>query len=361
LSFLRPTAAGTALLRACLLEGERGKEALTTWLRSAPSADLLRPAGNRLFPLLAEAARRSEIALDPFVRSRLRAALASEEVRYEGYCQLLGPALAALLGDGVDILVLKGAAIAETVYPRPQLRHSHDIDVLVAPRQHAGAVARLQRLGWQRERAGPESDTDSFVHAFGLPLCVHTRWIRGSLGPTDFAALRSRARRIRLAGVLVPTPSPADALLHILGQAVTSGTFRSLVWACDAFFCVDRSEEMDWHLFARELRKSPLAPAYLQLLGYLHDNLDLALPGVITEALGRGETGLSWPDCEILIASLDAGAFGRRRMWAASRWATRMLLLKWLLWPRSDVARAISPDVPPWRLPFDNLRRVSRR
>lgn len=335
-----------------------GRAALESWLRSGLGTDPLPPRLNRLFPLLAEATRRVEAPVERGVRSRLRAALASEEVRYEAYIRVLAPTLAALAQGGMTAIVLKGAALAETSYPRPALRHSHDIDLLLAPEERAEAIACLRQHGWSSAGGAPDSGTDTLVHRFGLPLGVHTRLIRSSLPTTDFERLRARVRPLELAGVPALMLSRPDTLLHILGQAVGSGGFSALTWACDAFFCVAAGGSFDCSVFAGDLRQTPLAPAYAELLCYLRDELDVAVPSSVGESARRASP-LPWQQREALVASLDAGAFGRRRMWARSRsWPTRLVILKWLLLPSGTVARAVAPGIPPWQLPLRNLRRA---
>lgn len=358
LSLLRPTPAATTLLQACLLEGDRGRAALERWSRSAPAGDLLNARWNRLFPLLAESARRSDVALEPAVRSRLRAALASEEVRYQAYTKVFGPALRNLADDGVEVIVLKGAALAETAYPRPQLRHSHDVDLLIAADQRPNAVACLERCGWRRTGVARDTATQTFVHPSGLPLCLHTQLVRGALDPPELRTLRGRGKLVLVADVSVLTLSAADALFHILGQALSSGGFASLLWACDAFFCINCSE-IDWDVFTVALRRSQLSPAYVELLRYLSEELEVALPATVIQ---RPVTPAPWTQREAMVASMHAGAFGLRNMWeGASGWPTRIALLKWFFLPGSDLARAIAPEIPRWQLPLRHLWRATTR
>jgi hypothetical protein len=359
LSLLQPAPPDTTLLRACLLTDDRGKAAFRSWSNNGSSADLLPPRWNCLFPLLAEAMHRFALPIEPGVRSRLRAALLSEEARCQAYVAIAGPALTALAEGGIEVIVLKGAALAATVYPRPQLRHTHDVDLLVEQAQRGDARACLQRRGWRLTRSTSASATDTLTHASGLPLCLHTRLIRGSLLPENFNAFRDRAQPCAIAGNAALTLSPADTLLHVLGQAVTSGSTSSLRWACDAFFCVTRGPEVDWKVFNEELTKTQLAIAYDGLLHYLRDNLGLTFPTPVVAEIDRQATQATWWQREALVASLDAGAFGRRRMWArAQSWPARLALLKWLLAPDSRLAQVIAPGVPRWRLPLDNLRQV---
>jgi hypothetical protein len=363
LSFLHPSPDDTTLLRACLLEDERGSTAFAAWSRSGAAAEVLPYHRNRLFPLLAEAARRFDAALEPTVRLHLRAALASEEVRYAAYLDVLRPALGALVEEGIQLIVLKGAALAETVYPRPQLRHSHDADLLLAADQQKRALSILLAHGWSLAVAPAPAASRTLIHRNGLPLCLHTRLIRGSLHPIEFPVLRGRACALEVAGVKVMRLSPADALLHILGQAVTSGGFASLQWACDAYFCVERGEEIDWNLLTESLAASELSPAYCGLLLDLSKALDISLPEAVCGALDQAPRAVSWKQREALVAALALGGFGFRKIWRGGSvtWRTRAALLKWFLAPEARLATAVAPETPRWRLPLRNLRRAASR
>ncbi|MFO1422307.1 MAG: nucleotidyltransferase family protein [Candidatus Competibacteraceae bacterium] len=62
--------------------------------------------------------------------------------------------LAALAGAGLPVLLLKGAALAYTLYPEPHLRERCDTDLLLPSKEDAErAWAVLQTLGYQQPNA----------------------------------------------------------------------------------------------------------------------------------------------------------------------------------------------------------------
>ncbi|KAB2931876.1 MAG: nucleotidyltransferase family protein, partial [Candidatus Contendobacter sp.] len=62
--------------------------------------------------------------------------------------------LAALAQAGLPVLLLKGAALAYTLYPEPHLRDRCDTDLLLPSRDEAERAWRvLQTLGYQRPNA----------------------------------------------------------------------------------------------------------------------------------------------------------------------------------------------------------------
>ena len=64
--------------------------------------------------------------------------------------------LAALAQADLPVLLLKGAALAYTLYPEPHLRDRCDTDLLLPSREEAEQAWRvLQTLGYQRPNAVP--------------------------------------------------------------------------------------------------------------------------------------------------------------------------------------------------------------
>ena len=92
------------------------------------------------FPLarrLAEEAERDEVAV---------------LLHFFTFREHLAAFLRAASGAGLGVIVLKGAALAETAYPRPGLRPFGDMDVLVRPSQIGPGPDRVRFPGLRRGR-----------------------------------------------------------------------------------------------------------------------------------------------------------------------------------------------------------------
>jgi hypothetical protein len=107
--------------------------------------------------------------------------------------------LDALAERGIEALVLKGAALAHSLYPEPWLRTRGDTDLLIRPAARRATFEVLERLGYQRaDSAGGEvaSSEATFTRA-GSPLPLDLHW-RGNnsalLAPLfEFDELSARA------------------------------------------------------------------------------------------------------------------------------------------------------------------------
>ncbi len=85
----------------------------------------------------------------------------------------------ALKEAGIPVILLKGHALARTVYPEPTLRQSSDIDLLVQPRNIPAAEEVLEKLGYRcpakifhRSQYASHHETFS-PPGKGLPIELH--------------------------------------------------------------------------------------------------------------------------------------------------------------------------------------------
>lgn len=154
-----------------------------------------------------------------------------------------GAVIAALEGAGLAPVALKGADLAARAYPiafrdlpdRAYLRHSTDLDLLLAPDAFVAAARCLRDLGFRPDpvpgaahherwhKAGPHSlsfsvelHVDLFDRPHGLRL--------------EIDGMRERAVRTETpAGDTRRVLSFEDALLHVAGHAVFSDVLRDRV------------------------------------------------------------------------------------------------------------------------------------
>lgn len=98
-----------------------------------------------------------ETFVPPAVRRRLEEAYLATARRNLLLFHELEAALAALSAAGIDVLVLKGGALAETVYGNIAVRPLLDFDLLVQRERAAQAMATLADLGYGRTRIEPHA------------------------------------------------------------------------------------------------------------------------------------------------------------------------------------------------------------
>ena len=158
--------------------------------------------------------------------------------------------------------VLKGLAIARTAYPRADLRHSVDVDLLVSPARFEAVVSELCAVGYRL------LDENWPLIAAEMPGELRLRSPAGTVIDLHWHLLNQRGlreefrlptmpalRRSRLLpGEPIRVLSLPDQLLHIALHAALGGANR-LMWLVD----LDRviaTAPPDWPAVAQRVRES---------------------------------------------------------------------------------------------------------
>lgn len=164
---------------------------------------------------------------------------AGRQLEYEyhrvGFCNTryfaeLGHALDSLRECGIEVIVLKGAALAEAVWKNVALRPMGDIDLLVREDDLDGADRALRRLGYDQylqyldESLREEYRTRSHHLApyFNAGTRIVVEIHRNILTPRgvfrtafDVRQFWERAQPARIGGVETRVLSPEDTIIHL--------------------------------------------------------------------------------------------------------------------------------------------------
>jgi len=152
LSVLLPTEEQSWLLQACLWSGQRGERAWAKWSEVIGDAtNCLREdteGVKGLLPLLFHSLQHKDVTIDKEFNTYLRTAYLRDELRSKAYSEICRNVASTLNTAGISVVLLKGAALAETIYPLPVLRHSHFLDILINDNDLSRTVALLPSLGF---------------------------------------------------------------------------------------------------------------------------------------------------------------------------------------------------------------------
>lgn len=358
LSVLLPTPEQTLLLRACLLSGEAGHQAGEAWLRQKQElGDILKEEGIKgLFPLLFSAFQRNGVTVDIAFLTILRTASLREELRAKTYRRICREVLSTFATAGIPLIILKGAVLADTVYANPALRHSHDIDILLAEPDPSHAVRLLSSLGFVplRQAVDPEWQDLQFVHESGLPLVVHRQPFCLPLYNATTADLWTRSHRQIIADIPASILSPPDQLLHVCGHAASCTSRESLRWVCDAWLLMTRYPNLDWDTLLDSAQRSHLALLLSVTLRYLAEELQAPIPSAFLDRLYMAASRASTIEREIALWGARAGTRGRFKtlLHLSDDWRSRCFVLKWIFLPSPAYLYSMQQFRPSWRLPF---------
>lgn len=341
-----PTAEQSIFLRACVLPGPAGRDAWREWLSivgdpiaAFRDASEYRPLAALLYASLRD--HEAELGVPREFVTVLRTAVVREEARTRQYAELVASMLAAVEGASVEPLVLPGASLAATVYPNRTLRHCHDLDLLVRPEELRRAVDALRSLGCtQRSHA-------ELVHPSRLPVLLHTTLLPTPLAQSLADRVRSRAISVTVAGRGACTLAPADALLHVCAHGFSARARRSIQWAVDAHFLVERHPDLDWAVSLETTRAASLTVPFAVTLRFLHDELAAAVPRPVLDGLEAAKRDSAARRAALSMLPVRERTWRRwaRRLLAPARRLGRRRLVRPLARPSNNSSSAPNGDV----------------
>lgn len=222
----------------------------------------------------------------PGLRARVHSTLA----RHQRALVELQEAQEALAGACVDVLVVKGPALACGVYASPELRSYVDLDLLVAPTELGAAVRALESHGFALLDANWPLISSRGLRELRLsgPLggAVDLHWSLSSLAgssPPPFPQLLATARAVSTEEVDMRTLSWADSVVHVAAHAADSGGHR-LVWLTDLWALLGSLDrDVVGHLVSAAHAWAAL-PALHLMLARAERVLGTQLPHGLTEA-----------------------------------------------------------------------------
>jgi hypothetical protein len=213
---------------------------------------------NGVSALVAAAAHRAGLALPPSAA----AALHDEEIACVATTALLDRELARALSacavESVGVTVLKGPALARTLYADRALRPYADLDLVVRREDGERFAAVCRRLGFQEVESGAWSGRAAespfhrrFIDKSGRALIeLHSDPLQLGLAPVDEEARWSRSLAAPwLGGVGAPARilGNADQLVQLSVHAHKHG-FDRLIWLKDIDLLVRAPSALSWGL-----------------------------------------------------------------------------------------------------------------
>lgn len=230
---------------------------LTVARRDADGDEVLEAArGVRSWPLLLMLAERERavgtlwrrlaphaVALDGDGLAAMRRVALVEGFRGQRQRARLVAAVRALQGAGIPVMLLKGAALATTVYGSFEERAMADLDVLIRPSDGARALGALTDAGWRLDRE--RFPIDVYAGHHHLPPLEDSRhgsvvlephvslFSEGSPFTLGIDELWRDAQGVRLDGVEALAPSPVHLAVHACvhltwSHALADGGWRTL-------------------------------------------------------------------------------------------------------------------------------------
>jgi Uncharacterised nucleotidyltransferase len=363
LSVLLPTPDDTVLLRACLDKGESGREACESWFGSHdnPKRDLNREFVKSLVPLMSRAVRTHSVQVNDTFLTVLRTGALREELRTRTYRHICQRMLSALVAEGIPTIVIKGAAIAETVYPHPAVRHSHNIELLVEPQrldEIVGLLVPLKFVPSPKIRTATRQSIE-LTHESGLPAVLHCDPFQIPLCNAAVPKMFSRTVGAQISDTPVQVLSPSDALLLSCANEACSGVIESNRSIIDAWFIVDQYRDLDWDLLLQTAHESHLELPLWKRLSYLFHELKSPIPPQFLDRLSTTVRSVSALDWELAMFTACRSTRGslRNLICEGKTWRSGFHVVKWSLLPSATYMLSVTQVRSSWLLPISYFSR----
>jgi hypothetical protein len=299
------------LLVAALADLETARQAWRQWNAEQALADASWPE----VCLLAAVARRAmDLAPGTPLDARLAGARRHIWTRTQMTLAAVRPLLATLRGEGLRLMLIKGAARLANDPALAQGRTLRDIDVLVHPQdwerslgiakgegwiatRNDSALANLRRrpaINLRKPRARGECD----LHRYVLRECANEG---------QDLDLWDRALPVRFLGVDVLCPAPTDFALVTLAQSMFYDPAPAApYWALDIDPLI-RAGKIDWDLLLREVRHRQIQPYVAAPLSMLLERIGSPVPGNVLRDLTERVSRHCWVEFETRATGLGPG------------------------------------------------------
>ncbi len=367
LAVILPNMEQTWLLRACLLLGEPARQAWAAWCDCVgdPIAYLKNEDNGikGLLPLLFVSLQQNQVSVDETFQTCLKTAYLRDELRNKKYRSICGNVLAVFRRENIQAIVLKGAALADTVYENPVLQHSHNIDVLIKENDLNRAASLLLPLGFAKanRKWGTEWRDVNIEHESGLPLVLHRSLFPIPFHNTTASEIRARSQIQLIADVPTRVLSPEDNLLHVCGHAPYPRNQELLRWVCDSWFIVNRYPDLDWEILLESAQRSHLTLLLSVTLSYMAENLDTPVPATVLERLYAAARRDTIGRETALFELRMARRVGFRNLIRRSKsWRARALIMKWIFFPSPSYLLWVQQVRNTWLVPFYYIYRPVR-
>jgi len=259
---------------------------------------ICRTAGQSLLPFINHRIGQRGLAreIPSATQEVLRGSSMAAAMQYLDRKRVLRAAIGALDRTGIPSIVLKGMALAHTVYPTPTLRPMGDLDIWVAAGRFDDAIEVLQQARFEiprehRGRLGATFDQGRFG-ILGLPDSNTTLDVLElpeslfGLPPQELKAMWDNARTLKIDDITFQILAPEDQIEHLcLHMSRKHQFWTGIRPVLDLQLLVNHSTQaLDWAKVQRQDGGPGLSPWIYVCLAVARNILGARVPEEVFES-----------------------------------------------------------------------------
>ncbi|MGF1657669.1 MAG: nucleotidyltransferase family protein [Verrucomicrobiales bacterium] len=197
----------------------------------------------------------------------------------------LNPVLTLFADSKIQVLIFKGAALSQLVYPNPVARTMHDLDILVPVDQAKEAAALLEQNGWSALQVDWDQ-TLRWLHALGFAkskkesgIDLHWHFLRTNQEPILTQRAWEHSVPFSYGDMTLQTLCMEHHLLHACDHGARFNHPKSLRWLVDAALILNQTRTaFDWDFFLAETKQARAVCSVQLTLSYLHTAFGIQIP-----------------------------------------------------------------------------------
>jgi hypothetical protein len=308
-----PTPLQEVLIDAALGDGAQALAAFSEWAAQT-GLDGIDRGSFRLLPLVAH--RVEPLETTSQWSAHLRGILRRSWLENQLVLQATVPALDVLRDAGIDVIVLKGGALAALAYPSIATRPMDDLDLLVPEARAAAALAALRDADWTLPteqvpasvlRGQVPGSFRRIIHSVplqgraGFDVDLHWHATEAWCWPDADRGLWAATRPLELRGRRVHALGAADELIVACVHGLRPNPMPPIRWIVDTMILL-RSGPIPWELLVARARELYVEPHLVLAFDYLRTRFAAEIPDWVVDALRERRPGYferQWFDAHV--------------------------------------------------------------
>lgn len=286
-----PTTRQELLLKAAVLHDQRAIDAWTAWT-SAGGEGQIEDGSPPLLPILYRNLSDLGVRGDP----RLEPARLSYQMTWltnQKLLRSLSSLLRSFRAAGIEVMLLKGVALALLYYRDVGLRSLGDVDLLVHPGDVQQAIDLLAETGWHPTGHVPRTLTETYLGArraihFGSreieKLDLHWHVMMECCRPRGDEAFWTGAIPTEISGTEAVAMNPTDQLLHTCAHEASWTPVPLPRWIADVVAILETPDvRIDWDRLISHTRSLGLVIPVREALDCARSTADVPIPESVLE------------------------------------------------------------------------------